>query len=76
MLASSLIDSLPLTCSLGEGYSHSAALMFKLECAVRHGYTSVTSNLCGWNQVYSTKVYAELSQSAFLFYVHTIELLQ
>ncbi len=42
--------------SLGEGCSHSAAILFKVECAVRHGYTSVTSNLCGWNQVFSTKV--------------------
>ena len=36
--------------SLGEGCSHSAAILFKVEAAkVRNGYTSVTSNLCQWN---------------------------
>ena len=42
--------------SLGEGCSHSAAILFKIEAAVRNGYTSVTSNMCRWNQVFSSKV--------------------
>ena len=42
--------------SLGEGCSHSAAVLFKVEAAIRSGYTSVTSNLCGWNQIFSDKV--------------------
>ena len=42
--------------SLGEGCSHTAAIMFKIESAVRNGYTAVTLNLCQWNQVFSTKV--------------------
>lgn len=43
-------------CSLGEGCSHVAAILFKVESAVRNGYTSSTSNSCQWNQVFSTKV--------------------
>ena len=41
---------------LGEGCSHSAAILFKVECAVRNGYTSSKSNPCAWNQMFSTKV--------------------
>ena len=37
-------------CSLGEGCSHVAAILFKVEFAVRNGYTSVTSQECSWNQ--------------------------
>ena len=37
-------------CSLGEGCSHVAAILFKVEFAVRNGYTSVTSQECFWNQ--------------------------
>ena len=36
--------------SLGEGCSHVAAVLFKVECAVRLGYTSLTSQACWWNQ--------------------------
>ena len=43
-------------CRLGEGCSHVAAILFKVESAVRHGYTSSTSNLCRWNQVFKDKV--------------------
>ena len=42
--------------SLGERCSHSAAILFKVECAVRNGHTAVTSSLCGWNQIFSNKV--------------------
>ena len=42
--------------SLGEGCSHAAAILFKIEAAVRNGYTSATSSLCQWNEVFSTKV--------------------
>ena len=42
--------------SLGEGCSHVAAVLFKVEAAVRNGYTSVTSNTCQWNQAFSKKV--------------------
>ena len=31
---------------LGEGCSHVAAIMFKVESAIKNGYTSVTSNAC------------------------------
>jgi len=41
---------------LGERCSHVATVLFKIEAAVRNGYTSATSNSCQWNQVYSTKV--------------------
>ena len=34
--------------SLGEGHSHVAAIMFKIECAVRLGHTSVMSQACLW----------------------------
>lgn len=40
---------------LGEGCSHAAAILFKIECAVRNGYTAATSSQCSWNQVFSTK---------------------
>ena len=42
--------------SLGEGCSRVGAVLFKVEAAVRNGYTSVTSNACQWNQVFSKKV--------------------
>ena len=42
--------------SLGEGCSHTAALMFKVECAVRLGYTSTTSQQCSWNETFCHKV--------------------
>ena len=42
--------------SLGEGCSHVAAVLFKVDAAVRNGYTSVTSNSCQLNQVFSKKV--------------------
>ena len=38
--------------SLGEGCSHKAALKFKVECAMRLGYTSPTSQHCSWNETY------------------------
>ena len=41
---------------LGEGCSHVAAIMFKVECAVRLGYTSTTSQLCKWNKTFCSKV--------------------
>jgi len=41
---------------LGERCSHVATVLFKIEAAVRNGYTSATSNSCQWNQVFSTKV--------------------
>ena len=41
---------------LGEGCSHTAAVLFKIECAVRNGYTVGTSSTCDWNQLFSTKV--------------------
>ena len=42
--------------SLGEGCSHVAALMFKVECAVRLGHTSCTSQSCSWNNTFCMKV--------------------
>lgn len=42
--------------SLGEGCSHTAAIMFKVECAVRLGYTSTTSRPCSWNGMFCRKV--------------------
>ena len=41
---------------LSEGCSHVAAVMFKVESAVRNGYTAATSSLCRWNQIFSKKV--------------------
>ena len=41
---------------LGEGCSHIAAVMFKVECAVRLGYTSSTSQVCKWNETFCNKV--------------------
>ncbi len=35
---------------------HVAAVMFKVESAVRNGYTAGTSSLCRWNQIFSKKV--------------------
>ena len=35
-----------------------AAILFKVEAAVRNGYTVGTSSLCEWNQVFSKKVRA------------------
>ena len=40
---------------LGEGCSHVAAILFKVECAVRLGYTSATSQARGLNDVYSKR---------------------
>ena len=45
-----------LCCRLGEGCSHIAAVMFKVDCAVRLGHTSVTSQPCKWNDVFCKKV--------------------
>ena len=42
--------------SLGEGCSHVAAILFKIESAVRLGYTSVTSQEYGWNETFCSKV--------------------
>ena len=50
------IISCLLLYSLGEGCSHIAALLFKVESAVRNGHTSPTSSLCQWNQIFTTKV--------------------
>ena len=33
-----------------------AAVLFKVEAAVRNGYTSTTSSLCQWNQLFMKKV--------------------
>ena len=41
---------------LGEGCSHMAAVFFKIEVAVRIGYTSTTPSLCQWNQLFMKKV--------------------
>uniref|UniRef100_A0A1X7U845 SWIM-type domain-containing protein n=2 Tax=Amphimedon queenslandica TaxID=400682 RepID=A0A1X7U845_AMPQE len=40
---------------LGEGCSHSAAILFKIESAVKNGYTASTSTVCQWNQGFSKK---------------------
>ena len=45
-----------VNCRLGEGCSHVVAVMFKVECAVRLGHTSVTSQACKWNEVFCKKV--------------------
>ena len=37
-----------------------AAIMFKIECAVRLGYTSTTSQLCKWNETFCRKVLAHI----------------
>ena len=39
--------------SLGEGFSHVAAM---IEAANRNGYTATTSSTCRWNEVFTTKV--------------------
>ena len=52
---------------LGEGCSHAAAILFKIECAVRNGYTAGTSSQCSWNQVFSTKVSFVLMLSSSYF---------
>ena len=36
------VCSLCIMCSLGEGCSHVAAIMFKVESAVKNGYTSIS----------------------------------
>ena len=41
---------------LCEGCSHVAAIMFKVKCAVRLGNTSVTYQVCKWNDVFCNKV--------------------
>ena len=41
--------------SLGEGCSHVAAIMFKIECTVRLGHTSVTSQACLWNNTFAER---------------------
>ena len=46
----------PFTFSLGEGCSHVAAILFKIEAAKRNGYTATTSSSCRWNEVFTTKV--------------------
>lgn len=33
-----------------------AAVLFKIEYAVRNGYTAKTSTLCSWNQCFTKKV--------------------
>lgn len=47
-------------CSLGECCSHIAALLFKVEAAVRLGITNLacTDKPCEWNNFFSTKVEA------------------
>ncbi|KAL5494127.1 hypothetical protein EMCRGX_G009554 [Ephydatia muelleri] len=40
---------------LGEGCSHVAAILFKIEAAKRNGYTATTSSSCQWNEVFTTK---------------------
>ena len=47
---------LHLYISLGEGCSHIAAVLFKVECAVRLGYTSSTSQMCKWSSTFCSKV--------------------
>ena len=39
-----------------------AAVLFKVEYTIRNGYTSATSSLCRWNQVFSKKVCREMIQ--------------
>lgn len=34
-----------------------AAVLFKVECAVRLGYTSPTSQACQWNSSFCSKVH-------------------
>ena len=41
---------------LGEGCSHVAVIMFKVEAGVRLGYTSCTSEQCSWNETHTDKV--------------------
>ena len=41
---------------LGEACSHVAAVLFKIEYAVRNGYTTVTSQTCSWNRTFSKHV--------------------
>ena len=41
---------------LGEGCSHMAAILFKVEYAVRLGYTTSTSNECRWNHFFKDRV--------------------
>ncbi len=48
--------TITLLCRLGEGCSHTAAILFKVESAVRNGHTSTTSNVCQLNQLFSDKV--------------------
>ncbi len=43
-------------CRLGEGCSHVAAILFKIEYAVRNEYSVSRSSLCYWNQVFTKKV--------------------
>ena len=50
-----LVSSL-ITFRLGESCSHVAAILFKIESAVRLGYTSVTSVPSKWNDAFDTKV--------------------
>ncbi len=54
--------------SLGEGCSHVAAVLFKVESAVRLGYTSVTSQGCKWNETFVSKVSAWLIDIPDLVY--------
>ncbi|XP_019861952.1 PREDICTED: uncharacterized protein LOC109590481 [Amphimedon queenslandica] len=41
---------------LGESCSHVAAVLFKVECAVRLGHTSVTAQKCLWNESFVSKI--------------------
>ena len=45
-----------VTDRLGDGCSHVAASLSKVEPAVRNGYTAATSSLCQWNQIFTKKV--------------------
>ena len=46
--------------SLGEACSHVAAILFKVEYAVRNGYTALTSQACTWNNTFCKNVSAHL----------------
>ena len=52
---------------MSEGCSHVAAIMFKVEYAVRNGYTATTSSLCRWNQIFTKRVLGRLSHSLFCY---------
>lgn len=56
---------LRLIFSLGEVCSHVAALLFKVELAVKLGFnkTACTDEACKWNQTYMKKVLNVISLS-------------